>query len=357
VRVHLPRNTLPKAELHVHLEGAIQPHTLLMLAQRNGVELPGADELALRNWFTFRDFDHFLEVYITITRCLRTVEDYELIAYEFGAEMARQNVRYAEITFTPATHELRFGIPYDVYFSGLSQGRMRTYDDFGVEMRWVFDMVHVARDADLNRRAADYTVAVAIEGREDGVVALGLGGPEVEESFEVMAPWFDRARAAGLHSTPHAGEVLGPSSVWNAIHLLGAERIGHGVRAIEDPALVSYLAEHHIPLEICPTSNIRLGVFPRLEEHPLPAFHRAGVPFTINSDDPPLFNTTLNDEVQLLADPFGLDRSSIDEILLNGVRHSFLPAEQKQQLEAEFIAEMAEPQQELGYARREGPYE
>ena len=330
----------PKAELHVHLEGAIQPRTLLLLAQRNGVSLPATDEAGLRAWFTFRDFDHFLEVYLTITKCLRTGEDYELIAYEFGAEMARQNVRYAEISFTPATHELRFGIPHDVYFSGLSRGRRRARDDFGVEMRWVFDLVHVARDPDLNRRAADYTVNVAIDGRDDGVVALGLGGPEFDESFEVMAPWFDRARAAGLHSTPHAGETVGPSSVWNALRWLGAERIGHGVRAIEDPALVAHLAEHQIPLEICPSSNICLGIFPTLHEHPLRRLHDAGVPLTVNSDDPPLFNTTLNDEVQLLTDPFDLDLDVVDEILLNGVRHSFMAPEQKRTMEVEFAAEM-----------------
>jgi aminodeoxyfutalosine deaminase len=208
-------------------------------------------------------------------------------------------------------------------------------------MCWVFDMVHVARDAALNRRAADYTVGVAIEGRDDGVVALGLGGPEYDESFEVMAPWFDRALAAGLHSSPHAGETVGPESVWNAIRLLGAERIGHGVRAIEDPALVAYLAEHRIPLEICPTSNVRLGIFPSVQAHPLMRLHEAGVVFTVNSDDPPLFNTTLNDEVQLLIDPFGLDRAAIDEILLNGVRHSFLPPERKQEMEAEFVAQMS----------------
>lgn len=331
----------PKAELHVHLEGAIQPDTLLILAQRNGIQLPASDEAGLRAWFAFREFDHFLEVYITITKCLRTLEDYELITYEFGAEMARQNVRYAEVTFTPATHELRFGVPQDIYFSGLSRGRRRAKVDFGVEMRWIFDLVHVARDNSLNRRAADYTVEVAIDGKDDGVVALGLGGPEVDESFEVMAPWFDRARAAGLHSTPHAGEVVGPESVWNAIHLLGAERVGHGVRAIEDPALVAYLAEHRIPLEICPSSNVRLGIFPTINDHPLVRLHEAGVVFTVNSDDPPLFNTTLNDEVQLLSDPFGLERAAVEEILLNGVRHSFLPPEEKREMEAEFVADLA----------------
>jgi aminodeoxyfutalosine deaminase len=330
----------PKAELHVHLEGSIRPNTLLTLARRNGIQLPVADESALGAWYNFRNFAHFLEVYITVSSCLRTLEDYELITYEFGAEMARQNVRYAEISFTPATHELRFGISQDVYFAGLSRGRRRAQADFGVEMRWVFDLVHVARDPNLNRRAADYTVGVAIDGQDDGVVALGLGGPEFDESFEVMAPWFDRARAAGLHSTPHAGETVGPESVWNAIRLLGAERIGHGVRAVEDPALVAYLAEHRIPLEICPTSNICLGIFPTLDEHPLRRLHDAGVVFTVNSDDPALFNTTLNDEVQLLIDPFHLDRAAVDEILLNGLRHSFLPREQKQTMEAKFIAEM-----------------
>ena len=151
----------PKAELHVHLEGAIQPTTLLTLAERNGIQLPATDEAGIRSWFAFRDFDHFLEVYLTITKCLCTVEDYEFITYEFGSEMARQNVRYAEITFTPATHELRFGIPHDVYFLGLSRGRRRARADFGVEIRWVFDMVHLPMDATLNRRAADYTRGVA----------------------------------------------------------------------------------------------------------------------------------------------------------------------------------------------------
>ncbi len=321
----------------MHLEGSIGPTTLLDIARRNGVELPTQDEAGLREWFAFRDFAHFIEVYTAITRCLRTVEDYEQIAYEFGAQMARQNIRYAEITFTPATDELRFGVPHDVYFSGLSRGRRRAEADFGIMMRWVFDMVHVTSDAQINRRAADFTLGVALEGKDEGVVALGLGGPEYEDTCKVMAPWFERARSAGLHSTPHAGETTDATSVWNAINLLGAERIGHGVQAIHDPTLVSYLAEQHIPLELCPTSNLRLGIFPTMQAHPLRAFHDAGVPFTVNSDDPSLFGTTLNDEVQLLTTQFGLDRGAIDEILLNGVHHSFLSEDQKKLLHAVFV--------------------
>jgi adenosine deaminase len=331
----------PKAELHVHLEGSIQPATLLTLSRRNGVALPADSEDGLRRWFTYRDFDHFIEIYMAVSSCLRTSEDYELITYALGNELAQQNVRYAEVTFTPATHGLRLGVPHDAYFGGLTRGRQRVRADFGVEINWVFDFVHNIDDPPLNRTGADYTTRIAIEGKDDGVVALGLGGPEVGHSFENIATWFDQARAAGLHSAPHAGETRGPASIWGALRVLGAERIGHGVRAIEDPELVAYLAEAAIPLEVCPTSNLCLGVYPSLAEHPLPRLHAAGVPLTINSDDPPLFNTSLNEEAVLLGIPFGLDVAAIDTILLNGVQHSFLPLERKKELAARHRRELA----------------
>ncbi len=332
--------TTPKAELHVHLEGSIQPKTLLTLAARNGVPLPAETEAGLRQWFAYRDFDHFIEMYVACTRCLRTTEDYELVTFEFGAEMARQHVRYAEVTFSPSTNWV-FGVPQGVWWPGLIAGRARARAEFGVEISWVFNIVRSWTDESRTVPTADYTTSVAIEGMADGVVALGLGGSEVGRPPERFAPWFARARAAGLHSDPHAGETAGPESVWGAIRALGAERIGHGVRAIEDPALVDYLAEHQIALEISPTSNVRLGVYPDYAAHPLPRLRAAGVPITVNSDDPPLFNTTLNDEVALLADPFGLSIEAIDDVLLNGVRHSFLPPDRKAALEAAFREEMA----------------
>jgi len=329
----------PKAELHVHLEGSIQPATLLMLAERNHVPLPATTEAGLRDWFRYRDFDHFIETYVLCTQCLRTMEDYALVVYEFGAELARQHCRYAEVTFSPSTNWV-FGVPQETWFPGLTAGRARVLADFGVTINWVFNIVRSWTDETRTVPTADYTTRVAIEGMADGVVALGLGGSEVGRPPEPFAPWFDRARAAGLHSDPHAGETVGPASIWGALRALGAERIGHGVRAVEDPALVAYLAAHRIPLEISPTSNIRLGIYPGLAAHPLRRLHDAGIVVTVNSDDPPLFNTTLNDEVALLADPFGFAVEAIDAMLLNGVRHSFLPPGWRRAMEADFVAEL-----------------
>lgn len=331
----------PKAELHVHLEGSIRPETFLELARRNRVALPVTTVEEARAWFTYRGFPHFIEVFFAISSCLRTAEDYELIAYEFGQEMARQHVRYAEVTFSASTHEYAFGVPHETYFRGLTRGRERARADFGVEIRWIFDIVRDVSGGALARsQRADYTTTMAIACMNEGVVALGLGGNEVDNPPELFAPWFEKALAAGLHSAPHAGETVGPASVWGALQALGAQRIGHGVRASEDAALVAYLAQQRIPLEVCPHSNIRLGVYDSLVKHPLPSLYAAGVPITVNSDDPPLFNTTLNENVSTLIDPFNLSLAAIDEILLNGVRHSFLPVEQKQRMEKEFRAEM-----------------
>lgn len=332
---------VPKAELHVHLEGSISPATLLVLAERNGIVLPSDTVEGLREYFRFRDFDHFIEVYGVISRCLKTEDDFELIAYEFGTEMARQNVRYAEVTFSCAFHH-HHGIPDDAYLGGLLRGRERARNDFGVHINWVFDIIRSVTDPALREKYADYTVGVAIDNMSNGVVALGLGGGEVGYPPEMFVSHFERAIKAGLHSDPHAGEVAGPESVWSALRLLGAERIGHGVRSIEDPALVEYLAEHRVPLEVNPTSNVYLGVYPSLQAHPFRRLYEAGVPLTVNSDDPPLFNTTLNDEVALLASAFNFDIPTIDDLLLNGIHHSFLPHERKQEMEQAFRREMAE---------------
>ena len=337
----------PKAELHVHLEGAIRPETLLTLAKRNNISLPVTTLEEARVWFTYRDFPHFVEIFFAISSCLKTYEDYELIAYEFGAEMARQHVRYAEVTFSASTHEYALGVPFEVYFRGLTQGRARAKADFGVEIFWVFDIVRDVRDLTLREKRADYTLAVALEARNEGVIALGLGGNEVNSPPEQFARWFEQALSEGLHSVPHAGETVGPASVWGALHTLGAERIGHGVRSIEDATLVAHLAQQQIPLEICPHSNICLGVYPSMAEHPLPRLYAAGVPFSVNSDDPPLFHTTLNENIYTLFQPFNLSLDTIDEILLNGVRHSFLPREQKQNMEESFRREMKHLKQEL----------
>jgi aminodeoxyfutalosine deaminase len=330
----------PKAELHVHLEGAIQPETLLTLAQRNGIELPANTIEGVRSWIAYRDFDHFIELFRAACRCLRTAEDYELAAYDLGADLARQGVRYAEVTFSASVHH-RFGVPQAAYFDGLARGRERARADFGIELTWIFNIVRAWKYREAVAPLADHTTEVSIDGKEIGVVALGLAGAEAGAPPEPFAPWFERARAAGLHSAPHAGEHAGPESVWGAIRALGAKRIGHSVRAVEDPALVAYLARERIPLDVCPLSNVRLGVAPSMERHPLPDLLEAGVVMTVNSDDPSLFNTSLADDYATLVEPFGLSVTQIDEIVLNGFRSSFLPPERKQALVAEVEQELA----------------
>lgn len=332
---------VPKAELHVHLEGAIQPETLLTLAQRNGIALPANSIEGIRNWIAYRDFDHFIELFRAACRCLRTADDYELVAYDLGADLARQGVRYAEVTFSASVHH-RNGVPEAAYFDGLARGRRRALEDFGVELTWIFNIVRQWKDGGPLVELADHTTAIAIEGQEIGVVALGLAGAEAGAPPEPFAPWFERALAAGLHSAPHAGEHAGPASVWGAIRALGAERIGHGVRAIEDPSLVTYLAEQKIPLDVCPLSNVRLGVAPSLEAHPLPKLLAAGVTVTMNSDDPSLFNTSLSEDYATLVEPFGLTVEQIDAIVLNGFRSSFLPDDRKAALVSDVDQRLAE---------------
>ena len=289
---------IPKVELHVHLEGSIRPRTLLRLAQRNGVALPAADEAGLQEMYRFVDFMHFIRTYVLISSTLATADDFALIARDFGAEMARQNIRYAEATFTPVTHIER-GVPLEVLFEGLDAGRSQARAEHGVEIRWVFDIVRSFP------ATAEACLAAAIAGQDHGVIGLGLGGPEAGFPPEPFAGVFERARAAGLHSLPHAGEVAGPESVWSALRLLGAERIGHGVRSVEDPALLQHLTRHRIHLEVCPTSNVQTCVCPSYQEHPLPQLLDAGVSLGISTDARTISNITLNEEYRRLEEAFG----------------------------------------------------
>jgi adenosine deaminase len=326
---------LPKAELHVHLEGAIRPSTLLRLAERNGIDLPARDINGLRDFYRFKDFEHFIQVYFTITGCLRTPEDYQLIAYEFGVDCARQNVRYAEPTFTIETNMRLTGLPWEDILDGLNAGREQARREFGVEMRWIFDIV---RNLPETQRQV---LEIALAARDRGVVALGLGGSEDGFPPELFVDTFERARRAGLPRVPHAGELGGPESIWVALDELHADRLEHGVRSIEDPRLVAELVRRQIGLDVCPTSNIRLGIYPDYESHPLRRLWDAGALVTLNTDDPPMFDTTLNKEYQLLVAYFGFGVSELEQISLNGVRASLLPEAQKAALEAKFKAEFA----------------
>ncbi len=319
---------MPKVELHVHLEGSVAPGTFLRLCERHGIRPPAETEEALADLFRFRDFSHFVPVYLAIQDSIRTAEDFALVVEEFAADRAAQHILYSEVTVTPYTHIWQDkGTRPEEIIEGLEEGRRRARERFGVELRWVVDIPR-----NLPEPSATWTTDWAIAWMDRGVVALGLGGNEATAPPEPFAAAFARARAAGLHSAPHAGETAGPASVWGAIHALGAERIGHGVRAVEDPLLLSYLRDRRIPLEVNPTSNICLGIYPSLEQHPFPHLWRMGLYLTVNSDDPPLFDTSLTEEYIRLVETFGFSWDDVKRLVMNAARATFLPDDEKANL-------------------------
>jgi aminodeoxyfutalosine deaminase len=324
---------LPKAELHVHHVGSASPRIVAELAARHEGDSPvPADPAALADYFAFRDFRHFIEVYLSVVDLIRDAEDVRMLTYEIARELARQQVRYAELTITPYS-SVRRGIPAPAFVEAIEDARRSAGADFGVALRWCFDI-----PGEAGLPAAEETLRIALDERPDGLVSFGLGGPEAGVDRPQFKPYFDKARAAGLHSVPHAGETTGPQTIWDSIRDLGAERIGHGISAAQDPELMAYLAEHDIPLEICPTSNVRTRAVPSLDEHPLPALVAAGVPVSVNSDDPPMFGTTLEEEYAVAARLLGLDKAGVAGLARAAVTASFLPAEGKSALVAEIDA-------------------
>lgn len=324
---------LPKAELHVHHVGSASPRAVAELAARHAGSSPvPADPAALADYFTFTDFAHFIEVYLSVVDLVRTPEDVWTLTYEVAQDLAAQQVRYAELTLTPYTSIVR-GIAAEAYCEAVEDARVRAERDLGVVLRWCFDV-----PGESGLEAADVTLDTALRLRPDGLVSFGLGGPELGVPRPQFAPHFAQARAAGLHSVPHAGESTDAQSVWDAVEHLGAERIGHGIRSVDDPALLALLAERGIALEVCPTSNVRTRSVPSIEEHPLPVIAAAGVPFSISSDDPPMFGTTLTDEYVVAAGLLGLDEAGVAELARQAVRQSFLDEAGKASLLAEVDA-------------------
>lgn len=318
---------LPKAELHVHHVGSASPRIVSELAQRHaGDTVVPADPGLLADFFTFTDFAHFIEVYLSVVDLVRDPQDLWTLTYEVASDLARQNVRYAELTLTPYTSIVR-GIPAEAYCEAVEDARRRAAADHGVDLVWCFDI-----PGESGLEAAAVTLDVALRLRPEGLVSFGLGGPEIGVPRPQFAPYFDQARAAGLRSVPHAGESTGPETIWDSIRYLGAERIGHGIAAVHDPELMTYLVDNDIALEVCPTSNVRTRSVPSLEEHPLAELVANGVPITINSDDPPMFSTTLNDEYRVAADLLSLDDAGVAELARAAVRHSFLDDEGKKAL-------------------------
>ena len=328
---------LPKAELHVHHVGSASPRIVAELAARHPGVVP-SDEAALAEFFAFRDFAHFIEVYLAVVALVRTPDDLRLLTYEVAREMAEgQRIRYAELTCTPYTSVRpdapELGMPIEAYSEAIEDARIAAERDLGLVLRWIYDI-----PGESGLPAAEATLRYALDHPTDGLVGFGLGGPEIGVSRRQFQPHFEAARAAGLHSVPHAGETTGPQTVWEALGLLGAERIGHGTSAAQDPALLAHLAETGIPLEVCPSSNVATRAVRSLEEHPLRAFVEAGVTVTVNSDDPPMFGTTLNHEYEVVASLLGLDETGVAELARAAVRASFAPDAVRERLLREIDA-------------------
>lgn len=324
----------------------MQPETLRDLARRHEVDLPVHDDASLAAFYHFQDFAHFIRVYGAACFCMRTPEDFERVTYEVGVESHRQNIRYLELHFNPEPNQRKRGIPFRDQLDGMNAGRARVLAEFGVELRWIADGV---RDAESGPRSVTQTVEwITGLPESDGVVGLGLGGYEAGGPPQRFVDAFRTAREAGLHVVAHAGESTGPETIWATLSELEAERIGHGVTAIQDPELVRLLAERQVPLEICPISNLRTRVVERPEDHPIAALDRAGVFVTVNSDDPPMFGTTLTEEYRFLARTFGYGIGDLERVSLNGIEASFLPASKKQALASEFRQQFAALRSEIG---------
>jgi aminodeoxyfutalosine deaminase len=295
---------LPKAELHLHLEGSIEPETLHELDSSRGYE----------GLYQYADFDAFLKTFGVVGKLLRAPEDYALITGRLLERLHAQNVRYAEIIIAAGVvlwKQQEFGPVFDAICAAAA--------DSPVQVRWILDAVrqfgadHVLRVAEL-----------AAERQHQGVVAVGIGGSEERGPAELFLDAFSFARHEGLHLVAHAGESMGPESIWAAL-AIGAERIGHGIAAAQDDKLMCYLRERSIPLEICITSNLVTGVVKRLEDHPVRRLYDAGVPITLNTDDPAMFRCSLEGEYSLAANKFGFTEEELTGIAENAFRYAFVP--------------------------------
>ncbi len=323
---------MKKVELHVHLEGSVQPQTLLKLAARHNVSLPADDLEGLQEYFAFRDFNHFIDIYMTISSCLRTVDDIELITREFLAGQAEQNIVYTEATFTPYNQFVNSGLGFHEQMNAVNRARDWARRELGVSVGIIVDIPRQISSAE-----GDLIAQWVCNRYGDGLVALGLGGSEIGNPPEKFQHAFDLVREAGIPCILHAGETAGPASIWGALEVADSKRIGHGVRAVEDENLLDYLREKQIPLEVCPTSNICLKVFPSLEEHSLPLLLEKGLYITINSDDPPMFNTTLTNEYLTGQKQWNWNRSIIEQLVLNAVDASLMEEKAKQEMHRDFL--------------------
>jgi adenosine deaminase/aminodeoxyfutalosine deaminase len=312
---------LPKAELHLHLEGTIDAATLLELRERHGRQSTLAE---VEQLYEYQNFTGFLMAFKAVTEDLQTAADYELITYRLMEKLKAENVLHAEVYVSVGVSLWRKQ-DFAAIFDGLERGRERGERDFGISLLWIFDAVR-----QFGPEKAKTVAELAVRYKERGVVGFGIGGDEAKAGPELFREVYSYAADNGLRLTAHAGETAGPESVWGALNIR-AERIGHGLTAWHDPELVEELSRRQIPLEICMTSNLRTRVCSAIAEHPVRRYFDQGIMVTLNSDDPAMFGTTLAGEYQLAQDAFGFTDEHLRELARNSFEASFLPAEKKLQ--------------------------
>ena len=336
--------SLPKAELHLHLEGTVDPLTLAELSRRHPTPLSSTNnryrnledsgrvfsEEEARELYRYKHFTGFLWAFKAVTERLRTAEDYELVTYRMMQKLHAQNVLHAEVYVSVGVVQWR-GQEFAPLFEGLERGRQRGELDFGISLYWIFDAVR-----HFGVEEARQVIAEAIRFNERNVIGIGLGGDERRAAPEQFREVYAVAAENGLRRTVHAGETVGPESIWGALRELKADRIGHGLRAVEDAELVRYLAESQIPVEICITSNVLTGCCASVEQHPLRQLFDAGVLVTLNTDDPDMFHTTLAREYQIAQQVFGFSNDELRQLAKNSFRASFLQEDEKRKHLANF---------------------
>ena len=312
--------SLPKAELHVHLEGAIEPVTLLEIQHSHG--LKDATQVATEKLYQCSDFGSFLISFKDITAHLRAPADYELITYRLMERLKAENVLHAEVYISVGVCLYRKQ-DFAAIFEGLERGRAQGVRDFGVSLLWIFDAVRHFGSAEAQRVAE-----LAVQYRDRNVVGFGIGGDEQRAGPELFREVYGYCANNGLRLTAHAGETAGPESIWGALNLR-AERIGHALTASQDPDLIQELSQRQVPVEICVTSNVKTGVCPTISEHPVKRYFDEGLMVTLNTDDPAIFRTSLSREYQLVQENFGFSDEHLRELARNSFEAAFLPAEKK----------------------------
>lgn len=318
---------LPKVELHLHLEGSIRPETLRDLARAKGrlhKETEDWIENRVRTNFHYHSAQDFLEAFKLLTLLLDSPNDYAMATSRLCDWLAEQNVKYAEVTLSAGVI-LWKKQNLDAILEAILQAACEAEKRLGLRLRWIFDAIR-----HFGAEHGREVLACAHRFRAQGVVAFGIGGDEQRGPAELFTDVYREARDLGLHVTAHAGESAGPESIRAAVELLGAERIGHGLSAARDASVMALLRERHIPLEVCPTSNVCTGLVPSFQDHPLPTFLEAGLIVTLNSDDPGLFGTSLENEFESAAAHFALTRRQLAQLSENAIRASFMAEDEKE---------------------------